>query len=110
MGSSWPSYWLISGNLIMQDFPSFKFDEMFYFMHLFFFLNRHVHSDFGRSLFWLHYETKVFAAILSTALMSWVSAEFRRPVINSSAETRVRESKRRGDRDALYASEQKRYS
>lgn len=48
MGSSWPSYWLISGNLIMQDFQSFKFDEMFYFMHLFF-LNPYVHSDFGHS-------------------------------------------------------------
>lgn len=36
MGSSWPSYWLISGNLIMQDFHRLKFDEMFYFMHLFF--------------------------------------------------------------------------
>lgn len=47
MGSSLSSYWLISGNLIMQDFHSFKFDEMFYSMHLF--LNLYVHSD------WLYF-------------------------------------------------------
>lgn len=34
----------------MQDFHRLKFDEMFYFMHLFFFyLNLYVHLDFGRS-------------------------------------------------------------
>lgn len=97
----------------MQDFHSFKFDEMFYFMHLFLFYFFKIFTStqtLAVLSFWLHYKTKVFAAIISPALMSWVSAEFRRPVINSSAETRVRESKRRGGRDALYAAEQKRSS
>lgn len=60
--------------------------------------------------FWLHYKTKFFSAVISVALMSRVPAEIRGPVINSSGEARVRESKRRGDRDALYAPEQRRYS